>query len=152
MFNLVETVGSSLSLKMNVDMVDACQRLGKKLDTNGKPRGIIVKFTRRTVKKEIVKKRRVKRNLNTTNIGFPIPSRLIYMNESLTQTICHVFNAVQELKKEKRFTFVWVRNDKILVRLSEGDNVIVVTNMDDVKELGQFLHNCTKHREETRHN
>lgn len=119
-------------------MVDACHILGSKGGTEDRPPGIVVKFTSRIVKEEMLRKRRVKRNLNTSDIGLPGPANVIYMNESLTSTRRQVFNAVRTLKKEKGFTFVWVRNGKILVRTSEGDKVIVVTNMADVEELSKL--------------
>lgn len=34
-----------------------------------------------------------------TDIGFPSPENVIYMNESLTTTRSRVFNAVQERKR-----------------------------------------------------
>lgn len=48
MFNLVQKVGSSLSPQVNEYIVDTCDRLIKKLHTEGRPRGIVVKFTMRS--------------------------------------------------------------------------------------------------------
>lgn len=134
-FDLVKKVGSSLDMDVTEDMVDTCHRLGPKQVNEERPRGIIVKFTRRTVKEEILKKRRIKRNLNTSDIGCSSPAKVIYMNESLTPARRRVFNAVRALKQEKGFTFVWIRNGKILVRPSEGDKVTAVTNMSDLEKL-----------------
>ncbi|KAG8250989.1 hypothetical protein J6590_090353 [Homalodisca vitripennis] len=100
-----------------------------------RPRGIVVKFTRRTVKEEFLQKRRVKRNLNTSDIDFPSPASVIYINESLTPTRRRIFNEVRSIKKEKGFTFIWIRNGEILVRPSEGDKVSAVSNWNDVEKL-----------------
>ncbi|XP_046674631.1 uncharacterized protein LOC124363424 [Homalodisca vitripennis] len=132
-FSLVQQVGNSLNIQVKEEMVDVCHRLGGK--SGERPRGIVVKFTRRIVKEEFLQKRRVKRNLNTSDIGFPSLTSVMYINESLTPTRRRIFNEVRSIKKEKGFTFVWIRNGKILVRPSEGDKVSAVSNWNDVEKL-----------------
>ncbi|XP_046671034.1 uncharacterized protein LOC124361041 [Homalodisca vitripennis] len=132
-FSLVQQVGNSLNIQVKEEMVDVCDRLGGKCGE--RPRGIVAKFTRRTVKEEFLQKRRVKRNLNTSDIGFPSPASVIYVNESLTPIRRRIFNEVRSIKKEKGFTFVWIRNGKIMVRPSEGDKVSAVSNWNDVEKL-----------------
>lgn len=134
----VKKVGVALGINITDDMVDACHRLGKKRE-DGNPRGIVVKFTRRVVKEEILQKRRVKRNLNTTHIGEKnSPGEVIYINESLTKVRRELHKEVRALKKKKGFSFVWVRNGKILVRPTEGARVIAVTTMEDLEKLQNF--------------
>lgn len=135
LLGLIQKVGNCLDLQINEDTVDACHRLGSKRVGEERPRGIVVKFTRRIIKDELLTKRRVKRNLNTSDMDLPGPARVVYINESLTPTRRRIFNEVRVIKKEKGFTFVWVRNGKILVRPSEGDKVTVVTNWSDVEKL-----------------
>lgn len=130
----VKKVGNALGVNINDEMVDACHRLGIK--RNGAARAIIVKFTRRTVKEEILKQRRIHRNLNTHNIGeTSSPAEVIYINESLTKVRRELHKDVRMLKKKKGLSFVWVRNGKILIRPSEGDKVIVVTTREDLAKL-----------------
>jgi hypothetical protein len=133
---LVKDVGTSLGVTITEESVDACHRLGAKRANEGKPRGIIVKFTRRIIKEEILRKRRIKRNLNTHDIGYTDrPAEVVYVNESLTKTRREVYKEVRALRKVKGFSFVWVRNGTILVRPSEGARVIPVITMDDVEKL-----------------
>lgn len=131
---IVKTMGRSLDYQITDDMVDACHRLGQKLQD--RPRGIIVKFTRRTVKEQLLEKRRIKRNFNTKDIGFTDkPADVIYISESLTLRRRKLFNAARALKKEKGFQFLWVRNGKILLRTQEGAKVILVTSMEQIATL-----------------
>lgn len=131
---LVKKLGTSLNFPINDEMVDTCHRVGQK--TPGRTRGIIVKFTRRTVKEEILRQRRIKRNLNTKDIGFTDSNaEVIYMNESLTPHRRKIFNEARALKKEKGYTFLWVRNGKILLRESEGSRVIAVTSSAQITKL-----------------
>ncbi len=136
---IVKNVGNSLGLTVSEEMVDACHRLGGKRVGETRPRGIIVKFTRRLVKEELLRKRRVKRNLNTHDLGFTNTlAEVVYINESLTKARREVYKEVRELKKKKDFSFVWVKNGKILVRPEDGARVIAATTMDDVRRLSEL--------------
>lgn len=133
---LVKSVGNSLGIPISDEMVDVCHRLGNRRIGENRPRAIIVKFTRRIVKEELLVKRRVKRNLNTADIGFTDRlADVIYINESLTKCRRELHKEVRLLKKKKGFSYVWVRNGRILVRPTEGAKVIAVTTMDDLERL-----------------
>lgn len=69
---VVKKLGSALDMKINEEMIDACHRLRKR--TDGKPAGIVVKFVRRRDKHMLLQKRRVKRMLNTAQIGYSTTS------------------------------------------------------------------------------
>lgn len=132
--DVVKAVGNSLGCPISEEMVDACHRVGQK--GQEKPRGIVVKFTRRTVKEDLMQKRRVKRNLNTKDIGITDrPADVIYISESLTQQRRKIFNSARALKREKGFQFLWIRNGKILLRTEEGARVTVLTSLEQVEKL-----------------
>lgn len=138
LMEVVKKVGSSLGLQINESDIDACHRLGQKRsgDNSGRPRGIIVKFTRRIVKEDMLVKRRIKRNFNTDDIGFTDrAAEVIYMNESLSMARRQIFNAARQLKKDGLVQFVWVRNGRVLVRAEEGVRTQVMTSPDQVEEL-----------------
>lgn len=131
---VIKTIGSVLGVEVNAGDIDACHRLGPK--SEGRRRGIIVKFVRRQIKEEMLRKRKVKRNLNTSDIGMASgPAEIVYMNESLSQARRKVLNAARLFKKEHNYTFVWVRNGKVFLRKDEGSKAIMLTNMDQVTEL-----------------
>lgn len=131
---VVKAVGNGLGCLITDEMVDACHRVGQR--GREKPRGIVVKFTRRSVKEDLLHKRRVKRNFNTKDIG--ITDRLaevIYIGESLTQQRRRIFNAARALKKDKGFQFLWIRNGRILLRTEEGAKVTVLSSLEQVEAL-----------------
>lgn len=135
--NIVKKVGESVGMSLEDTDIDACHRLGAaRGEDSGRSRGIIVKFVRRSVKEELLHKRRVKRNLNTKDIGFGNrPAEVIYINESLSAGRRQVFNAARMMKKENQLQYVWVRNGKVLTRAEDGARVIVVTTMEQVAAL-----------------
>lgn len=133
-FDIIKVVGNSLGVEIREEMVDACHRMGSRQD--GKSRGIIVKFTHRNVKEDVLHKRKVKRNFNSHDINFTdSPTEVIYVNESLSPARRKILNAARALKREKGFTFVWVKNGRIFLRKNEGDPVIMATSVDQVASL-----------------
>lgn len=92
-------------------------QIGSKRE-DGKAYGIVVKFTRRVVKEDILQKRRAKRILNTTHIGERnSPGEVIYVNERLTKGRRELHKEVHAFKKRKGFSSVRVRNGKICTNL-----------------------------------
>ncbi|XP_039299286.1 uncharacterized protein LOC120355058 [Nilaparvata lugens] len=95
----VKTIAKSLDVALTEESINACHRLGNKQD--GRKRGIIDKFTRRFVKEELLQRRKVKRNFNTSDIGLSSgPADTININESLTQNRRKILNAAREERKE----------------------------------------------------
>lgn len=133
---VVKSVGRSLDVALTEESVDACHRLGPKHRSGIQPRGIIVKFTRRIKKEEFLKQRRVKRDLNTHDVGYvDNPAEIVYINESLTKARREVYKEVRTLKKTYKYSYVWVRGGTILVRPTEGARIIAVTTMEDLEKL-----------------
>lgn len=84
-------------------------QIGSKRE-DGKACGIVVKFTRKVVKEDILQKRRAKRNLNTTHIGERnSPGEVIYVNERLTKGRRELRKEVHAFKKRKGFSSVRVK-------------------------------------------
>ncbi|XP_046677581.1 uncharacterized protein LOC124365633 [Homalodisca vitripennis] len=132
---VVKTVGRALDLTIDENMISACHRLRNR-EGSGKPPGIIVKMTRRMDAEAVLQKRRVKRNLNTHDIGLTAsPAMPIYINESLSPGRRRLLNAAREKKSEKHYTYLWIRGGKILMRKAEGEPVKVVTSLADLDKL-----------------
>lgn len=131
---IVINVGKALGMDINREMIDVSHRLKKPTGRNDG--GIIVKFVRRTDKEELVRRRKVKRDLNTTNIGFPT-NDVIYINQSLTPNRRKIYGAARRLKKERNYAYLWIDNaGNIKLRKQESDRyVYILKTMDDVDKL-----------------
>lgn len=123
-----------MGVTITEDRIDGCHRLG--IVQQGRYRSIIVKFTRGSIKEELLRQRKIKRNLNTSDIGMTSgPAEVIYMNESLTSTRRKIFNAARTLRKEKGYTYIWIKNGKIFLRNNEGDKAVLLTSLEQVEKL-----------------
>lgn len=128
----MKNVGHALDMPIREKMIDACHRLKSKPD--GTPPAIVVKFVRRLDKQTLLQKRRVKRILNTAHLGYNTTTP-VYINECLTFQRAKIFAAAREVKKEKNYRFIWVREGKILLRKEENSPVIVLTKPEDLLKL-----------------
>lgn len=132
-FTVVKQVGKALDLEITDTMVDACHRLGRSGGSSNPP-GIIVKFVRRLDKEEMLRMRRVKRNLSTRHMGMTM-DQPVFINESLTKKRRQLFNAARNAKKENKYKYLWVRNGNIFMRKDDGDKVIAVNYDTDFTKI-----------------
>lgn len=131
---VVQEVGKALDIDITESMIDACHRLGRSRGANSPPPGIIVKFVRRLDKEEMLRKRRVKSNLSTRHMNLRM-DQPVYVNESLSPARKRLFAEARQLKRQKKFKFLWVRGGKIFLRQEESAPVIQVTCQADLLNL-----------------
>ncbi|XP_046662971.1 uncharacterized protein LOC124355861 [Homalodisca vitripennis] len=132
---VVKMVGRALDYPVEDMMVDACHRLRTR-DGSDRPPGIVVKLVRRIDAEGLLHKRHVKRNLNSHDLGMTDkPAEVVYVNESLSAGRRRLLNAARQAKREKWYTYLWIRGGKVLMRKSQGDTVKVLNSMDNISDL-----------------
>ncbi|XP_075232211.1 uncharacterized protein LOC142330652 [Lycorma delicatula] len=133
-YEVVKNVGSALNMNISREDIDVCHRLGRRSNSNT-PAGISVKFVRREKKQEMLGKRRVKRDLTNQHLEIHQNMAPIYINESLGPVKRKLFAAARMLKKDKQYTYLWIRNGKIFIRKNQGDSALPINSMDDIEKL-----------------
>lgn len=131
--DVIITVGRALGCEFKKDMIEACHRLTKKTK-DGRPAPIIVKFIKRSIKEDILRKRRVKRDFSTRHMNLP-SDEPVYINESLCPGRRAVFAAARKAKGDLGYKYLWVRGGTIFMRKQEGSSVIALKAMKDVSML-----------------
>lgn len=111
-------------------MIDNCHRLGKNYEGRGPP-AFIAKFVRRLDVEELLRKRRIKRNLSTRHMGLH-SDQPVYINESLCPAKRLLYGRARALRCEEIYIYLWLCGGKILVRKEEGAPVVVINCMDDL--------------------
>jgi regulator of replication initiation timing len=133
---VVGKIGSELGVNITKECIDYVYR--SKSKSNGSPGCIHVRFIRQCTKEDLLRKRRIKRNLSTRHLtldSVPPSDEPVYINEALCPGRKKLFNAAREAKKTKKYAYLWVRNGKILMRKAEKEPVIVLTSFDQLNEL-----------------
>lgn len=132
---IINKIATVIGFDFNGEMIDNCYRL-KPVTGSTRPAGIVVQFLRRLDKELFVKCRRMKRNLNSRDLGFLNgDASVIYINDSLTPEKRKLLNAARVVKRDKSFTYLWVNNGRILMRKAEGTPFIEIKNIDDLDKL-----------------
>ncbi|XP_068082647.1 serine-protein kinase ATM [Anabrus simplex] len=131
---LVKVLGQALDIEVNNIMIDACHRL--KRQPHQSTAGIIVKFVRRTDRENFIRRRKVKRNLNASQLGFP-SNGIIYINQNLTPYREKILGQARRLKNEKNYAYLWVDPPgNIKLRKREEDQYVYnLKTLEDVSYL-----------------
>lgn len=130
---VVKSVGRALDLTIEDSMISACHRLRSRADMIP---GIIVKMTRRLDAEAVLQKRRVKRNFSTHHLGLTATKATpIYINESLSPGRRRILNEARVAKKEKNYTYLWIRGGKIMMRKADKEPVKIVNTNADLEKL-----------------
>lgn len=131
--DIVKRVGLALDFTIEDSMIDNCHRLGHKFDGRGPP-AIIAKFVRRLDVEEILRKRRIKRNLSTRHMGMP-SDHLVYVSESLCPAKRLLYSRARAVRREKGYKYLWLRGGRILARKEESAPVVVINCLADLDKL-----------------
>jgi hypothetical protein len=133
---LLKKMSDVINFDFKEEMVDNCYRYKVPNADPSRSTGIVVRFVRKLDKIRFVACRRDKRNLNSRDLGFyEGNASVIYVNDSLTQERRKLLRAAKEKKKEKQYTFLWVRNGRIFMRKSDGERYVTIDSHGDLDKL-----------------
>lgn len=132
---VIDILKKGIDYTVNKADIDYCYR---KINKNKSPTAqtcppVYIKFTRRTVKHDIMYAK-TKQKFDVTKAGFPIGSR-IYINESLSSSKRKLFYDAKNLKLQLKFKYVWIRNGNIFMRQSEGSELYKVNCSNDLEKI-----------------
>lgn len=131
--NIIKGVGKALDFEITDSMVDACHRVGRR--TEDRPRGIIIKFVRRMDKDTMLHKRRERRrDFSTRHLGMAMDNP-VFLNDSLSPAKRRLLGQTRQIKRDKGFKYLWLRNGNILLRKEEGSPVIEIKSQVDLAKL-----------------
>lgn len=100
-----------------------------------RPPAIIVKFTRRITKDQLLAAVRARRGLTTADIGLAGPATNIYVGDHLTPSNKLLLKQARQLKVDLNYSFLWIRDCKIFLRKNDKSKVIRVQNQSDLDKL-----------------
>lgn len=120
--HIVVTLANKLGVKLDERDVVSASRVGRapisSEGTSPRPRLIVVRLTRRTLRDQLLRAARVRRGATTEGIDLPAPPRRFYVNERLTLTNRQLFQRVREIGGRLNWRFVWTRDGRIFARRS----------------------------------
>ncbi|XP_061712778.1 uncharacterized protein LOC133521728 [Cydia pomonella] len=129
---VVNIVSTKLGVQLDSRDVDDVRRVGKKAEGAAsvleRPRPVVLTFSRRAPRDQLLRAARVRRVLNTTDLGIQGNNRPVYINEHLTKENRVLFSKTRSVKKQLNYKYAWTSNGSIFLRRSETSSVIHITS------------------------
>lgn len=96
---------------------------------------IIVKFTQRKRKNDMLAAVRVRRGLTTADAGLDGPAKPIFISDHLTPLNKQLYKRARLLAKEYDYKYVWLSGCKILLRKSDTSKIMCVSSDIDLAKI-----------------
>ncbi len=116
--------------KFGVDMetsdVEHTYRLGKPRED--KPRDIIVKFCKKSIRERFYQNRKAAINQGDT-------AKNIYVNDHLTEHRRHLLYIARKLYKSNKIKAAWSQGGNVLIQLTESTNPVQIKDHEDLAEI-----------------
>lgn len=108
----------------------------KKKDNEPQVKSLVLTLKNEETRDKVLETIRInKPTLKSEEFSSQHPSTVIYINEYLSPYMKKLLYEVKALKKDKNFSYVWVRNGKIFVKVTEGANPIRLRSLDDLSKI-----------------
>lgn len=119
-YKIVEDIGKQLDINNPMDDVQVAHRMGP-----SKTASIVVRLLNSKTRTKWVKAGKEKQ----------LWKKKIYVNEHLTPKNQELYKKTKEIAKTKNFKFVWVNDNRILVRKDEKSKVLIMKTQDDLRRM-----------------
>ncbi|KAG7295766.1 hypothetical protein JYU34_020817 [Plutella xylostella] len=150
---VVNVLSNKLGVQLDPRDVDDVRRVGARGGGGGgsggsggagagameRPRPVVLTFTRRAPRDQLLRAAKVRRGLTTDMLELAGNSRRVYVNEHLTRENRVLFSKARALGAELKFKYVWTSNGNIFMRRSETSSVLRVTSEATLEKLGKEL-------------
>lgn len=133
--SLIECIGSAINYTIQQKDIAAVHRVPHFNQQTKTPKNIIVKFTSRMLRDNILGAYKQKKGLTTVDIGISGTTNSIYMHEHLTLKKKNLFRECREWAKTNKYRYVWTSNATILVRESDNSPISAVHKLLDLANI-----------------
>ena len=99
-----------------------------------KNKQIVAQLSSRAIRIEWMKKFKGERNLNANKINRAFKDNPVFVNEHLTVRNKTLLQETKSFAKMKNFKFVWVNDNRILMRKTENSKILRIRDQTDLPE------------------
>ena len=128
---------SSIGAEIHPYDLDIAHRVPFRNASDGRPKPIICKFTRRIARDRVMASRREVTRINPADIGLRENSSLdraaIY--DHLSPRLQSLLSDAKKIKERYRFSFYWAKNSTIWLRKNESSRPVAIKNSSDLSTL-----------------
>lgn len=129
---MVKVISKEIDVEINNGEIDVVHRIPTRSKKHPEP--IIVQFTTRRKRDEMIQKGKEKK-INTTTFNLSGPTNDVYINEHLTKQRKQLVYEAKQIKKAKNYKFVWTKGGKVFIRKNETSNIIQLHTLEDLEKI-----------------
>ncbi|XP_046972859.1 uncharacterized protein LOC124539609 [Vanessa cardui] len=135
LINIMMRLGSVINQQILASDIVAVHRVPHADQKDSRPKNIIVKFTSRMLRDNVLALSRSVKGLNADQLGISGSTQKVYVNEHLTLENKRLFRECRERAKKHEHRFVWTKHGVILVRKSETSPVLAIRSKHDMAKI-----------------
>uniref|UniRef100_A0A146LHH6 FP protein C-terminal domain-containing protein n=1 Tax=Lygus hesperus TaxID=30085 RepID=A0A146LHH6_LYGHE len=133
---ILQSLAMALQCRLLIDenCIVFCYRANSKED--GVPGTIFVRFNHHAFKNDLLRRRCAVRGFSSRLMQLPVTSDMsVFVNESLCPERRVLFKKANEIRKQKKYRYIWTREGRILVRQSDKCSVMAINCLADLDKL-----------------
>lgn len=141
LYTIVKQLGSLVGCGIQDSDISHCTRVAKLNTSNIRPRSIVVQLTSPRIRDQLLaavinyNKDKGHEKLNTSDFGIAGNRSPVFVAEHLSPAYKALHAATRLKAKEKGYKYVWVRNGRIFVRKTDGDEHVLIRSLDTLNKL-----------------
>ncbi|PZC82305.1 hypothetical protein B5X24_HaOG210861 [Helicoverpa armigera] len=132
LYAIVSKICNKVNCEVRQDQINYIARVPQRNSKENK--NIIMSLHNRYLRDDFVAAAKKCKNLKITDIGLNGNGN-IYVNDHLTFENKQLLNKAKLLTKEKNFSYIWVKNCKILVKKNTTSPTFVIKSESDLKKI-----------------
>lgn len=133
--HIMLTIGTTIKQQILSSDIVSVHRVPHADQSDNRPKNIIVKFTTRVLRDNVLAAGRAFKGLNTEVLGISGSSHKVYLNEHLTLKNKQLFRECRIRATAHNFKYVWVKHGVILARKSDTSPVIAMRSDLDISKI-----------------
>jgi prefoldin subunit 5 len=132
---IVSTLANKIGVPLLPADITAVHRVSHGAATNNRPKNIILKFSKTSLRDAFLDSAKLKRGLTTEDLGIQDKGRKIYISEHLTLKNKLLYRDTRIMAKAKAWKFTWTKNSIIYVRKDTNEPVLRITTGEDLQKI-----------------
>ncbi|KAL4721039.1 hypothetical protein ACJJTC_018922 [Scirpophaga incertulas] len=96
---------------------------------------IIVRFTQRSKKNDLLAAVRARRGLYTSDLDIDGPASVVFVNDHLAPHNKILYSQVRTMGRSKGYKYIWINDCKIFLRKNDTSKAIHISNSDDLSKI-----------------
>lgn len=145
LYNILNTIASKVNFSLSPSDVDYIHRVRRyphqNLATNDASKlssdipNIIVRFTQRKRKNDLLAAVRSRRGLSTADLDVDGPSRPVFVNDHLAPQNKQLYSQARKIGREMGYKYIWLSDCKIFLRKTDNSKVLHISCVDDISKI-----------------